>query len=43
MIDREITDILDTNSKIDTYHFEYCFKCGCYHPCLDKSGFANSG
>ena len=42
-IDRETTDILDTNSKIDTYHFEYCPKCGCYHPRLVKSGFANSG
>ena len=42
-IDRETTDFLDTNSKIDTYHFEYCPKCGCYHPRLVKSGFANSG
>ena len=42
-IDRETTDFLDTNSKIDTYHFEYCPKCGCYHPRLIKSGFANSG
>ena len=23
-------------------HFEYCPKCGCYHPHLIKSGFANS-
>ena len=38
-IDRETTDFLDTNSKIDTYHFEYCPKCGCYHPHLIKSGF----
>ncbi len=42
-IDRETTDFLDTNSKIDTYHFEYCPKCGCYHPRLIKSSFANSG
>ena len=42
-IDRQTTDFLDTNSKIDTYHFEYCPKCGCYHPRLVKSGFANSG
>ena len=42
-IDRETTDFLDTNSIIDTYHFEYCPKCGCYHPRLVKSGFANSG
>ena len=42
-IDCEITDFLDTNSKINTYHFEYCPKCGCYHPRLIKSGFANSG
>ena len=25
-IDRETTDFLDTNSKIDTYHFDYCPK-----------------
>lgn len=42
-IDREITDFLDTNSKMNTYYFEYCPKCGCYHPRLVKSGFANSG
>ena len=36
-LDREITDFLDTNSKMDTYHFEYCPKCGCYHPRLVKS------
>ena len=42
-IDREITDYLDTNNKMNTYHFEYCPKCGCYHPHLIKSGFANSG
>ena len=28
---------------MDTYHFEYCPKCGCYHPHLINSGFANSG
>ena len=28
---------------MNTYHFEYCPKCGCYHPHLIKSGFANSG
>ena len=28
---------------MDTYHFEYCPKCGCYHPRLVKSGFTNSG
>ena len=28
---------------MDTYHFEYCPKCGCYHHRLVKSGFANSG
>lgn len=28
---------------MDTYHFEYCPKCGCYHPRLVKSGFAKSG
>ena len=39
-IDREITDYLDTNNKMNTYHFEYCPKCGCYHPRLIKSGFA---
>ena len=42
-IDREITDYLDTYNKMNMYHFEYCPKCGCYHPCLVKSGFANSG
>lgn len=28
---------------MDTNHFEYCPKRGCYHPHLVKSGFANSG
>ncbi|MEE0465599.1 transposase, partial [Holdemanella sp.] len=42
-IDCEITDYLDTNNKMNTYHFEYCPKCGCYHPRLIKSGFANFG
>lgn len=28
---------------MNTYHFEYCPKCGCYHPRLVKSSFANSG
>jgi hypothetical protein len=42
-IDREITDYLDTNNKMNTYHFEYCPKCGCNHPRLIKNGFANSG
>ena len=42
-IDGEITDYLDTNNKMNTYHFEYCPKCGCYHPRLIKSGFANTG
>ena len=36
-IDREITDYLDTNNKMNTYHFEYCPKCGCYHPRLIKA------
>ena len=27
MIDREITDYLDTNNKMNTYYFEYCPKC----------------
>lgn len=27
---------------MDTYHFEYCPKCGCYHPRLVYPGFANS-
>ena len=36
-IDREITDYLDTNNKMNSYHFEYCPKCGCYHPRLIKS------
>lgn len=40
---RVITDYLDINSKMNTYHFEYCPKCGCYHPRLVKSSFANSG
>lgn len=39
----EIIDYLDTNNKMNTYHFEYCPKCGYYHPRLIKSGFANSG
>ena len=42
-IDSEINDYLDTNNKMNSYHFEYCPKCGCYHPRLIKSGFANSG
>lgn len=42
-IDREITDYLDTNNKMNTYYFEYCPKCGCYHPRLIKSDFSNSG
>ena len=42
-INREITDYLDTNNKMNTYHFEYCLKCGCYHPRLIRRGFANSG
>ena len=33
-IDCEITDYLDTNNKMNTYHFDYCPKCGCYHPRL---------
>lgn len=41
-INCEITDYLDTNNKMNTYHFEYCSKCRCYHPHLIKSGFANS-
>lgn len=31
-INREITDYLNTNNKMNTYHFEYFTKCGCYHP-----------
>ena len=27
---------------MNTYHFEYSPKCRCSHPCLVKSGFANS-
>lgn len=42
-IDREITVFLDTNNKMNTHHFEYYPKCRCYHTCLVKSGFANSG
>ena len=42
-IDSEINDYLDTNNKMNSYHSEYCPKCGCYHPRLIKSGFANSG
>lgn len=42
-VDCEITDYLDTTSKMVTYHFEYCPKFGCYHPRLVKSGFTNSG
>ena len=42
-IDREITDYIDINNKMNTYHFEYYPKCGCYHPHLIKSGFGNSG
>lgn len=40
---REITDFLDTNSKMNTYHFEYCSTCRGYHARLIKSGFANCG
>ena len=28
---------------MNTYHFKYCSKCGCYHPCLIKNGFGNFG
>ena len=42
-IDCEITDYLDINNKMNTYYFEYCPKCGCYHTRLVKSGIANSG
>lgn len=42
-IDREITDYLDTINKMNTYHFEYCPKCGCHHSRLVKPVFANSG
>lgn len=42
-INRQITDFQNTNKMMDTYDFEYCPKCGHYHPRLVKSGFANSG
>ena len=32
--DCEITDYLDTNNKMNSYHFEYCPKYRCYHSCL---------
>ena len=35
-MDREITDYLDTNNKMNMYHFEYCPKWGFYHPHLIK-------
>ena len=38
-----INDFIEINKQMDSYHFEYCPKCGCYHPRLIKSGFANSG
>lgn len=41
-IDCDSTGHLDTNNKMNMYHFEYCPKCGCYHPQFIKSGFANS-
>ena len=39
-IDREITDYLDTNNKMNTYHFEYCPKWGDFPPQFNKSGFS---
>ena len=42
-INREITDYLDTNNKMNTYHFEYCPKCGAYHPVLVKAGKTKAG
>lgn len=42
-IDREITNYLDSNNKMNSYHFEHYPKCGCYYPRLVKSGFSNSG
>ncbi|MBD9215939.1 MAG: hypothetical protein EGQ23_02960 [Solobacterium sp.] len=42
-IDRETNEFLDTNNKMNTYHFEYRLRYRCYHPRLVKSDFANSG
>lgn len=31
-----INDFIEINKQMDSYHFEYCPKCGAYHPVLVK-------
>lgn len=32
-----INDFIEINKQMDSYHFEYCPKCGAYHPVLVKA------
>lgn len=38
-----INDFIEINKQMDSYHFEYCPKCGAYHPVLVKAGKTKAG
>ena len=38
-----IRDYLEINQQMDHFHFEYCPKCGQYHPVLVKAGKTKAG
>ena len=38
-----INDFIEINKLMDSYHFEYCPKCGAYYPVLVKAGKTKAG
>ncbi len=38
-----IRDFIETNRQMNQFHFEYCPKCGQFHPVLVKVGKTKAG
>ncbi len=38
-----IRDFIETNRQMNQFHFEYCPKCGQFHPVLVKAGKTKAG
>lgn len=42
-VSQMIRDFIETNRQMNHFHFEYCPKCGQYHPVLVKAGKTKAG
>lgn len=42
-VSQMIRDFIETNRQMNQFHFEYCPKCGQFHPVLVKAGKTKAG